>query len=781
MEENEELVSNPAKLEQALKPQSSSPSVEQGAHLQQTPMEEDSAVTKAEKIEWHGKIDSSEEPSTKRVKLEPSGDVELREEAAARNERRKGVTPIKAEFLVNVPTSGAGQGIAASDANAGEESRASERPADDRDSNKKGKPKGQNFNRDFGTSKDEISLCQSRAHTPEFSPIECKFGDGCKFEHDLRKYLKEWKREDLATFDGICPIWKAKGRCQVGWKCRFVGSHMTERDAGEGRKELVLVENESNSGDDGSREVGILNSISTQAKIDLLKRRIATPKADEYSEWLETNGREIEKGFRHHSKKDRAQASSANAEDENPTDQKGEMHDNRARYTEPPFLPSEKRRIYFGPETPVLAPLTTQGNLPFRRLCVDLGAQITYSEMAMSMPLVQGQKSEWALLRAHESEAEPPKYLRSSPSPTTSHSSPHVGYDNARDLRFGAQIAANKPWPALKATEILTRLCPHLRVIDLNCGCPIDLVYRQGAGSALLDQPAKLDKIVRGMNTVSGEIPITVKIRMGTKDHKPTAERLIDRLVHGGPDNAVVENGTSGTAAITLHGRSRQQRYTKRADWSYIASCAAIVERYHAQADALSDTIREPDPRTQPASGHVYFLGNGDIYSPGAYQSALAASRVSSIMLARGALIKPWLFEEIAQGQPLDKSASERLAYVERYARYGLETWGSDEVGVGTTRRFLLEWLSFAHRYVPLGILEHHSSPSGSVSSGFPEPSLQDRPPRWRGRNELETLLGSEDYRDWIRISEMFLGKAHPGFRFVPKHKSNSVEIEAEG
>lgn len=553
---------------------------------------------------------------------------------------------------------------------------------------------------------------------------------------------------------------------------------MTERDAGEGRKELVLLESESSLGDVSS-EAGILNSISTQAKIELVKRRFATPKTDVYSVWLETNGREIEQSFNPDLKRDRFQDSNADAENENETDQRGELHENRARYTEPPLLPSEKRRIYFGPETPVLAPLTTQGNLPFRRLCVDLGAQITYSEMAMSMPLVQGQKSEWALLRAHESEAEPPAYhpsfLSPSPSTSTSKLSPHSDYDNARDLRFGAQIAANKPWPALKATEILTRLCPHLRVIDLNCGCPIDLVYRQGAGSALLDQPAKLDKIVRGMNTVSGEIPITVKIRMGTKDHKPTAERLIDRLVHGGPDNAVVENGTSGTAAITLHGRSRQQRYTKKADWSYIASCAAVVERYHARADALSDTIREPDPRTQPGSGQVYFLGNGDIYSPGAYRSALAASRVSSIMLARGALIKPWLFEEITQGQPADKTASERLAYVERYARYGLETWGSDEVGVGTTRRFLLEWLSFAHRYVPLGILEHSSS------SSFPEPSLQDRPPRWRGRNELETLLGSEDHRDWIRISEMFLGKAHPGFRFVPKHKSNTVEIEAEG
>ena len=76
-------------------------------------------------------------------------------------------------------------------------------------------------------------------------------------------------------------------------------------------------------------------------------------------------------------------------------------------------------------------------------------------------------------------------------------------------------------------------------------------------------------------------------------------------------------------------------------------------------------------------------------------------------MVARGALIKPWIFEEIEKQQYLDKTATERLAYIERFARYGLEVWGADEVGLGTTRRFLLEWLSFAHRYVPLGILEH--------------------------------------------------------------------------
>ncbi len=72
---------------------------------------------------------------------------------------------------------------------------------------KKEKSRGQNANRNFGASKDEVGLCASRANSPEFSPSECRFGDSCKFEHDLRKYLKDWKREDLMTFRGVCPIW----------------------------------------------------------------------------------------------------------------------------------------------------------------------------------------------------------------------------------------------------------------------------------------------------------------------------------------------------------------------------------------------------------------------------------------------------------------------------------------------------------------------------------------------------------------------------------------------
>jgi len=637
---------------------------------------------------------------------------------------------------VHPPGSRADSSATVPDDDAAEGSHHLEQSSESKGGKKRDKSKGQNTNRKFGSSRDQVGLCQSRANSPEFHPGTCRYGDDCKFEHDVRKYLKDWKREDLTTFGGICPIWAAKGKCHVGWKCRFVGSHMREAETDDGRKELVLVEDERKIGNLAtpavdSSDIGTLNTVSTQDKADLMKRRIKTPKADEYNEWLDKSGREVDQASSRDPRMDQKLDSPYN--DIVDGLQRGDTReDNRAQYTEPPFLPSEKRKIYFGPETPVLAPLTTQGNLPFRRLCVGLGAQITYSEMAVGLSLIQGQKSEWALMRAHESEAASPAYKPKASIVTD--------YNNAKDIRFGAQIAANKPWQALKTTEVLSKLCPYLRVIDLNCGCPIDLICRTGAGSALLDSQSKLEKMVRGMNAVSGEVPITIKIRMGTKDNKPSAHKLVERLVHGGSLASELGGLSSGVAAITLHGRSKQQRYTKDANWEYISDCAALIKRFNEQGDDLSDTTKEAESSSQPANGKVYFIGNGDCYSHVDYNDHLAEAKVDSVMIARGALIKPWIFEEIEQGQYIDKCATERLALIEQYVRYGLETWGSDEMGVGTTRRFLLEWLSFAYRYVPVGILE------------YLPPSLQDRPPAWRGRNELETLLGSDNYKDWVKI-----------------------------
>ncbi|ORY14193.1 tRNA-dihydrouridine(47) synthase [NAD(P)(+)] [Clohesyomyces aquaticus] len=685
------------------------------------------------------------------------------------SKRQKGVASIKAEYLVQ-PTGN--RGVARRGAEGDDEAEgADDRYRGDRNSRdnrqgqggkgnkrdkKNNKQKGQNTSRTFGSSYDKIQLCNTRALYPEFSPKECPFGDRCRMEHDLRKYLEKGKREDLTTFGGKCPVYESRGVCTLGWKCRFAGSHSEERETEDGRKELVLTEDAerkaaaeiSTAAED---EVGVVNVVPKEAKINLSKRKTGTPRSDAYLQWVNANSDDLRSRF------DNKKKLAIGKEDT----EKEDKDDNRAQYTEPPFLPSEKRRLYYGPETPVLAPLTTQGNLPFRRLCVELGAQVTWSEMAMGLPLIQGEKGEWALMKAHESEIRPPTFLQKN--------TVVQGYDNTKDLKFGVQIAANKPWLACKTVEVLTALCPSIRAIDLNCGCPINLVCEQGSGSALLDNGGKLENILRGMNYVSNETPITVKIRMGTKDNQPTAQKLVKRLVLGGYEAIEAGKGTSGVAAITLHGRSKQQRYTRSADWGYIADCAALINRLKRERSVQTDTIREADPRDLANDGHVYFVGNGDCYSHVDYFSHLENAKVDSVMVARGALIKPWIFEEISAGQYLDKSATERLSYVEKFAKYGLQTWGSDEMGIGTTRRFLLEWLSFACRYVPVGLLEH-----------LP-PNIQDRAPAFKGRDELETLMSSENYKDWIKISEMFLGPAHPNFRFEPKHKSNAYEIEAEG
>jgi tRNA-dihydrouridine synthase 3 len=151
--------------------------------------------------------------------------------------------------------------------------------------------------------------------------------------------------------------------------------------------------------------------------------------------------------------------------------------------------------------------------------------------MALSPPLLQGHKPEWALARAH---------------PTESHR--HSGFPNTY---YGIQLAGGKIPAVVKATELLTKLCGNgIDTIDLNCGCPLDMVFKTGAGSALLDNPGRLVKMVRGMAMVSGDIPVTCKIRMGISNQKNTAGKLLRKLV--------VENVP--VSAVTLHGRTRAQR-----------------------------------------------------------------------------------------------------------------------------------------------------------------------------------------------------------------------------
>jgi tRNA-dihydrouridine synthase 3 len=138
-------------------------------------------------------------------------------------------------------------------------------------------------------------------------------------------------------------------------------------------------------------------------------------------------------------------------------------------------------------------------------------------------------------------------------------------------------------------------------------------------------------------------------------------------------------------------------------------------------------------------------------------------------MIGRGALIKPWIFTEIKERRHWDITSTERLEIMRQFCDYGLEHWGSDTQGVNLTRKFLCEWQSFLHRYIPIGLLE------------VMPPRINDRPPAYRGRDELETLMASPQASDWIKISELILGKAPETFEFVPKHKANAYNAGSHG
>lgn len=567
---------------------------------------------------------------------------------------------------------------------------------------RKNKKKGQNKNRDNRQVKEANALCPRYIQGTESGEV-CSFGDQCRFVHDIPVYLSTKKPEIESQIFTVCPVFKSLGRCPMGFKCRFLSSHLKDsklvKEAPEVCEKLWEANHE-------------LNHIDSRSKLDLVKKRFPFAKSEQVLDIIDAIQQE-------HRDFAASKEPSAQASDENKAPQvvqrEKELQAKRERqrelynkYKDTRYFAQEKKQLDLHRKK-IVSPLTTVGNLPYRRLMRKLGADVTYSEMALSVPLIQGTNSEWALPKAHVSE--------------------YPG--------FGVQIACSKAWQAAKAAEALAEHTSHVSEINLNSGCPIDLLYRQGSGSALLDNPARMIRCLNAMSYVSGEIPVTVKIRTGTKDEHPIAEGLVKRLVN-----------ETDVAAITLHGRSRQQRYTKLADWDYIAQVAKTLRECEEEAE------RER---------RIQFVGNGDINNfEDWYAHVEASEAIDSVMVARGALIKPWIFEEVDAQQHLDKSSTERLAILQDYAQFAMEHWGTDEYGISQCRRFFCEFMSFFHRYIPMGICERYPV------------HLNERPPNWRGRDELETQLGSTNVQDWIKLSELFFGKADESFVFLPKHKSNS-------
>ncbi|MBI3928118.1 MAG: tRNA-dihydrouridine synthase family protein [Armatimonadetes bacterium] len=334
----------------------------------------------------------------------------------------------------------------------------------------------------------------------------------------------------------------------------------------------------------------------------------------------------------------------------------------------------------------ILAPLTRGGNLPFRRLCKDFGADITISEMAYAREVIKGRMRERALLRKHPLEEV-----------------------------FGAQIAACDPQNAVEAGLVAVECGASF--VDLNAGCPIHEAVRRGMGARLLKNTEGLRRILEAMVSRL-PVPVTVKLRTGWQENRTNLPEL----------GAIARE--AGVAAIAVHGRSREQRYTRAADWEAIAR--------------LVEQIDTP------------VIGNGDILTYYEARHRWLHSGVTALMVGRGALIKPWIFQEIREARELQPTAAERISIYHRLAGYFKEHFGADEMGRRLSMSFLPWHFSFFRRYRPLP--EQPWEARSRV-----HPLLQTRFEEVEEVHPLEGLLRSPDPQAHERIAETLWECAESG------------------
>jgi nifR3 family TIM-barrel protein len=251
----------------------------------------------------------------------------------------------------------------------------------------------------------------------------------------------------------------------------------------------------------------------------------------------------------------------------------------------------------------LLAPMSNVTNLPFRLMCKKYGASLTYSEMISSDAVIY--ENEKSINRGMSCEEERP---------------------------LGIQIFGNSP-------EIMTRAALKIEeiyqpeIIDINFGCPARLLTKDGCGSALLRSPELIHEIVTGL-TDNLSTPVTAKIRV-LEDTEKTLE--ISQLIED-----------AGADALTVHGRTRQQQYSGKADHSY-------VKRIKQELS-------------------IPVIVNGDIVDETSAQQVLDYTECDGIMIGRAAMGNPFLFRRVSHyletGEMLEyKECSQRIADLKEYFR----------------------------------------------------------------------------------------------------------------
>ena len=176
---------------------------------------------------------------------------------------------------------------------------------------------------------------------------------------------------------------------------------------------------------------------------------------------------------------------------------------------------------------------------------------------------------------------------------------------------IGAQLCGSKPAIAGQSARILEDL--GFDVIDLNCGCPVDKVTKDGSGSGLLKNPLLIGEIVSNI-VAAVKVPVTVKIRAGWDEKNIFVKEIVE----------VVEK--AGASAICVHGRTRAQGYKGPANWDFIRMA-------------------------KQASKNIPVIGNGDIFSAQAALQMFEYTGCDAVLVARGSFGQPWIFQDIQNAQ----------------------------------------------------------------------------------------------------------------------------------
>jgi nifR3 family TIM-barrel protein len=265
-----------------------------------------------------------------------------------------------------------------------------------------------------------------------------------------------------------------------------------------------------------------------------------------------------------------------------------------------------------------LAPMEDVTDPPFRVICREYGADMVFTEFISTEGLIRG---------AGKSE----KKLDIFPG----------------ERPVGIQIFGHDLNTMLEAVKMVEKARPD--VIDINYGCPVKKVVNKGAGAAFLKDPVRMEKFTREIVRHSA-LPVTVKTRIGWDEHNINIVEVALRMQD------------AGVKAIFIHGRTRNQMYSGKADWNPIA-----------------EVKRHPDMQ-------IPVVANGDINTPGRAALIRDEYGLDGAMIGRGAIGSPWIFKRMRHylqtGEVLpEPGVEERVDILKRYLKMSAE-WKGERLAV---------------------------------------------------------------------------------------------------